>query len=80
MHQSLNLLLMAAAGGVAGQQRHPLTDIPPEAPGIEYKQWFPEHYTLDFPAGDQVRSSNSLFTFCLTPSIFCLIQCHTKCN
>lgn len=44
----------AVASGEA-QTRHPLTDIPPEAPGIEHKFWFPEHYSLAFPAGDVVR-------------------------
>ena len=45
---------LCAVLGALGQQRHPLTDIPPEAPGVEHKEWFPEHYALEFPAGDQV--------------------------
>jgi len=47
-----NSLCTAAVG--ASAQKHPLTDVPPSAPGIEHKEWFPEHYSLQFPAGKQV--------------------------
>ena len=50
-----NVLNRAACGAAA--QRHPLTDIPPPAPGIEHKEWFPEFFSLQFPAGKQVRTS-----------------------
>lgn len=46
------------AGIGASAQRHPLTDIPTSAPGIEHKTWFPEFFSLQFPAGKQVMTSD----------------------
>lgn len=38
-----------------------MTDIPPPAPGIEHKEWFPEFFSLQFPAGKQIEVVAGLY-------------------
>lgn len=54
-YSALRLLASVIFAIGATAQRHPLTDVPPSAPGIEHKEWFPEHFSLQFPAGKQIE-------------------------
>lgn len=76
----LMLTIIIVSAALAATQRHPLTDIPPSAPGIEFKEWFPDFFSLQFPAGKQVNPTTWAKTLAwhsrisLTPTVECFHQ------